>query len=82
MEESSTHRPTLNEWRVPISLVVPDAARPTLAAFRNDYSELDDDTLRLVDELLMNGHAALLPGWAAGAGAGPGEPDRGDNHIS
>ena len=35
-----------------------------------------------VDELLERDRAALRPGWAAGAGAGAGEPDRGDNYFS
>lgn len=81
-EPSTTQRPAPAESRVPITLVIPDEARQTLAAFRNDCSELDDDTLGLIDELLTNGRAALHPGWAAAAGAGAGEPDRGDNHIS
>ena len=29
-----------------------------------------------------NGRVTLRPGWAAGAGAGAGEPDRGDNYFS
>lgn len=35
-----------------------------------------------VDELLENDRVALRPGWAAGAGAGAGEPDRGDNYFA
>lgn len=67
---------------MPISLVISDEAKPTLAAFRDECSQLDAATLGLVDELLASGRATLRTGWAAGAGAGAGEPDRGDNHIS
>lgn len=75
---------TTNEpgMRISLSLVIPDEAQPTLAAYRDAEPELDEATLALVDELLESGRATLRPGWAAAAGAGVGEPDRGDNHLS
>lgn len=63
-----------------ISLVVDEAT--TLAEYRASEPDLDPEVLAVVDELIDTGRATLRPGWAAGAGAGVGEPDRGDNHIS
>lgn len=84
MEEPATdpESSTPDEPRVPISLslVLSDEAAPTLKAYRASRPDLDATTLALVDELLESGRARLRPGWAAGAGAGVGEPDRGDNY--
>lgn len=75
---------TTDEPRVEISLslVLPAEAKPMLNAYRASRPDLDASTLAVVDELLENGRARLRPGWAAGAGAGVGEPDRGDNYMS
>lgn len=64
--------------RVTISVVVPDEAHETLVAYRDSAPDLDAETLGLVDELVEHGRARIT-GRAAGAGAG--EPDRGDDYI-
>lgn len=64
--------------RVTISVVVPDEAHETLVAYRDSDPDIDAETLGLVDELVENGRARIT-GRAAGAGAG--EPDRGDDYI-
>lgn len=48
----------------------------------NERRELGAASLSPVDELLEYDLATLRPGWAAAAGAGAGEPDRGDNYFS
>ncbi len=65
---------------VTISLAIDETS--TLAEYRASEPDLDPEVLDIVDELIDKGRATLRPGWAAGAGAGVGEPDRGDNHIS
>lgn len=62
---------------VTISLVVDETS--TLAEYR--ATEPDPDILAIIDELLEKGRATLHPKWAAAAGAGAGEPDRGDDHV-
>ncbi|SDL33838.1 hypothetical protein SAMN05428985_11518 [Nocardioides sp. YR527] len=69
---------TTDEPRVTISVVVPDEAHETLVAYRDRVADLDTETLGLVDELVEKGQARIT-GRAAGAGAG--EPDRGDGDI-
>ena len=65
---------------VTISLVVDETS--TLAEYRASEPDLDPEMLAIVDELLEKGRAALHPTWAAAAGAGAGEPDRGHSYLS
>lgn len=46
---------------VTISIVVPDAAQPTLAEYRASQPDLDSETLAIVDELLANGRTEVPP---------------------
>ena len=69
---------TPDKPRVTLSVVVPAEARETLAAYRDSEPDLDAETLGLVDELVETGRAKIT-GRAAGAGAG--EPDRGDDYV-
>ena len=69
---------TTDKPRVTLSVAVPDEARETLAAYCDSAPGLDAETLALVDELVEKGRARIT-GRAAGAGAG--EPDRGDDYI-
>lgn len=69
---------TTDEPRLTISVVVPDEAHETLVAYRDSDPEVDTETLALVDELVEKSQARIT-GRAAGAGAG--EPDRGDDYI-
>ena len=52
------------------------------SATPDERRELDVASSGPVDELLDRDQAAPRLGWAAGAGAGAGEPDRGDNYFS
>lgn len=52
---------TRNELEVTISLVLPDEARPTLTAYRDDRADLDAATLDIVNELLEHGRATIRP---------------------
>ena len=81
-EEPASSTTANHRVEISLSLVLPDEAKPTLSAYRSSRSDLDSSTLAVVDELLENGRAQLSPGWASGAGAGVGEPDRGDSYIS
>ncbi|MDQ4112801.1 MAG: hypothetical protein M3306_17175 [Actinomycetota bacterium] len=63
---------------VTISLVIEKAS--TLAQYRASEPDLDPEMLAVVDELIEKGRATLHPKWAAAAGAGAGEPDRGDGY--
>lgn len=63
---------------VTIALVTGETS--TLAEYRASEPDLDPATLAIVDELLEKGRATLHPTWAAAAGAGAGEPDRGDGY--
>lgn len=63
---------------VTISIVVDDAS--TLAEYRASEPDLDSEMLDIVDELIEKGRVELHSKWAAGAGAGAGEPDRGDGY--
>lgn len=69
---------TTDKPRVTLSVVVPEEAHETLAAYRDSDPDLDSETLALVDELVERGRARIA-GRAAGAGAG--EPDRGDDYV-
>lgn len=61
---------------VTISLVSGETS--TLADCRASEPALDPATLGVVDELIQRGRVTLHPTWASAAGAGAGEPDRGD----
>lgn len=61
-----------------ISLVIDETS--TLAEYRASEPDLDPEMLAVVDELLEEGRVTLHPKWAAAAGAGAGEPDRGDDY--
>ena len=63
-----------------VTLVVPDEAQSETA--RGVRRERGIAPLATVDELLAKDRATLRPGWASAAGAGSGEPDRGDSYIS
>lgn len=52
---------TRNELELRISLVLPDAARPTLTAYRDEHPDLDATTLDLVNELLTHGRTTIHP---------------------
>ena len=64
---------------VTISLVADEVS--ALAEYRASEPDLDKETLVIVDELIEKGRVTLHPSWAAGAGAGSGEPDRGDDYL-
>lgn len=83
MDEAVTNpeSSTTNEPYVELPLEFPAVAKPTPTAYRTARPDHGANTLALVDDLLDKGRARLHPGWAAGAGAGVGEPDRGDNYI-
>lgn len=63
---------------VTISLAIEEAS--TLAEYRAGEPDLDPELIDIVDELIEKGRATLHPTWAAAAGAGAGEPDRGDGY--
>lgn len=68
----------LGDPAVTVSLVIDE--RDNLIAYRDGLRHPTDlETIRLVDELIEKGRVEIFPGRAAGAGAG--EPDRGDDYI-
>lgn len=69
---------TTDDPRVTISVVAPAEAHETLVAYRDSDPDLGAETLAVVDELIEKGQARIT-GRAAGAGAG--EPDRGDDYL-
>lgn len=56
------------------------ASRGAKPRVRASEPELDPEMLGIIDDLIEKGRATLHPKWAAAAGAGAGEPDRGDDY--
>lgn len=68
----------LGDPAVTVSLVIDE--RDNLISYRDSKAPTDLETIRLVDELIEKGRVQIFPSSGA-AGAGAGEPDRGDDHI-
>lgn len=66
-----------NQPEVTISLVIDEAEN--LIPYRDSEPDLDPETRAVLDDLIEKGRAVVWPRGAAGSG--PGEPDRGDDHL-
>lgn len=63
---------------VSVFLVIDEAEN--LIKYRDSEPDLDPESRAVLADLIEKGRAQVWPRGAAGAG--PGEPDRGDGHLS